>query len=156
MTPRDTFNMFVRPAAADYETAPGAVHRAVSALCHIDALAEEVWHATNKPEGSKRRYRDYLKGKCIELGYAWDIHDIHKHGMLTSREPILPNGRRPQVVRLWPAVTQILGQQNMFMFRTGGQFVNLTLRDGTVVRALEVIKKCADWWDAELSRLGWP
>jgi hypothetical protein len=71
MTPRDTFNTFVRPAAADCQTDPGAPHRAVSALCHIDALAEEVWHVTNKPEGSVRRYRSSLQQKCVELGHAW-------------------------------------------------------------------------------------
>jgi hypothetical protein len=78
MTPRETFNTVVLPAAADCEAAPGAVHRAVSALCHIDALAEEVWHATKRPEGKVSQYRCSLQRKCIELGYAWDIHDIHK------------------------------------------------------------------------------
>lgn len=155
MTPRDIFNTFVRPAAADYEAAPGAAHRAVSALCHIDALAEEVWRATNKPEGKPRRYRDYLKGKCIELGYARDVHDIHKHGMLT-RQTTLPNDKRPQVVRIGPTMMTPVSLQNVFVFQTGGQFVNLTLRDGTAVRALDVIKRCVEWWDVELSSLGWP
>jgi hypothetical protein len=40
--PRDFFDAYVKPAIADCESDPGAVHRAVSALCHIDALAEEV------------------------------------------------------------------------------------------------------------------
>jgi len=75
MTPRDTFNTFVSPAAADCQSDPGATHRAVSALCHIDALAEEVWHATKRPEGSVPRYRNSLQEKCVELGYAWDVHE---------------------------------------------------------------------------------
>ena len=29
--------------AVDCETVPGAAHRAVAALCQVDALAEEVW-----------------------------------------------------------------------------------------------------------------
>jgi hypothetical protein len=154
MTPRDTFNIFVLPAMKDCEADHGARHRAVSALCHIDALAEEAWHATNKPEGSKRRYRDTLRARCAELGYAWDVHDIHKHGKLTSREPVLPNGRRPQVVHIGGAF-----QSNAFQadaFQVGSPDVVLTLRDGTTVRALDVIKKCVGWWDAELRQLDWP
>ena len=150
-TPRDTFNIFVLPAMKDCEADPGAMHRAVSALCHIDALAEEVWHATNKP-GPLRRYRDDLRGKCAELGYAWDIHDIHKHGMLIQRDPVLPNGRRPQVVHIGGVF-----QSNVFSnaFQIGTPDVVLTLRDGTTVSALAVIKRCVGWWDDELRRLGW-
>ena len=55
--------------------------------------------STNKPEGSVRRYRSSLQQKCVELGYAWDVHDIHKHGLLT-RASTLPNDKRPQVVRI--------------------------------------------------------
>jgi hypothetical protein len=153
MTPRDTFNTFVRPAAADCQSDPAAPHRAVSALCHIDALAEEVWHATNKPEGLVRRYRNSLQEKCVELGYAWDVHDIHKHGLLT-RTSTLPNNERPQVVRIGQAF-----QSNVFqndVFQVGRTDVVLRLRDGTAVRALDVIQKCVQWWDAELLRLGWP
>lgn len=153
MTPRDTFNTFVSPAAADCQSDPGATHRAVSALCHIDALAEEVWHATKRPEGSVRRYRNSLQEKCVELGYAWDVHDIHKHGLLT-RTSTLPNNERPQVVRIGQAF-----QSNVFqndVFQVGRTDVVLRLRDGTAVRALDVIQKCVQWWDAELLRLGWP
>jgi hypothetical protein len=153
MTPRDTFNTFVSPAAADCQSDPGATHRAVSALCHIDALAEEVWHATKRPEGSVPRYRNSLQEKCVELGYAWDVHDIHKHGLLT-RTSTLPNNERPQVVRIGQAF-----QSNVFqndVFQVGRTDVVLRLRDGTAVRALDVIQKCVQWWDAELLRLGWP
>jgi hypothetical protein len=153
MTPRDTFNTFVSPAAADCQSDPGAPHRAVSALCHIDALAKEVWHATKRPEGSVRRYRNSLQEKCVELGYAWDVHDIHKHGLLT-RTSTLPNNERPQVVRIGQAF-----QSNVFqndVFQMGRTDVVLRLRDGTAVRALDVIQKCVQWWDAELLRLGWP
>jgi hypothetical protein len=155
MTPRDTFKAFVVPAAADCEEAPGALHRAVSALCHIDALAEEVLRATKRPETPKQ-YRDALAGQCVELRYAWDIHDIHKHGMLDRRVPVLPNGKRPQVaIRRQPF--QVITPLNPIrVYQTGGGNVILTLQDGTAVSALEVIKKCVSWWDTELSRLGWP
>ena len=125
MTARDTFNAYVRPALKDCEADPGAGHRAVSALSHIDALAEEVWLATNKPEGEKWRYRESLRSKCAELGYAWDVHDIHKHGKL-GRVPILPNGRRPQVVQIGEAF-----QSNAFSdaFQIGSPEVVLTLQD---------------------------
>jgi hypothetical protein len=151
MTPRDTFNTFVVPAMKDCEADPGATHRAVSALCHIDALAEEVWRATNKP-GGLRSYRGTLRGKCPELGYAWDIHDIHKHGKLNEREPVLPNGRRPQVAHIGGVF-----QSNVFSsaLQIGAPDVVLTLRDETTVRALDVIKKCVGWWDDELRQLGW-
>lgn len=154
MTPRDTFNMFVLPAAKDCEADHGAMHRAVSALCHIDALAEEVWHATKRPKGKVSDYRRSLQRKCIELGYAWDAHDIHKHGMLTRRMPTLTNGKRLQVVRIGQGFQSNAFQNNVF--QTGRPDVVLTLRDGTTVRALDVIKQCVQWWDAELSRLGWP
>jgi len=154
MTPRDTFNSFVRPALQDCEAKPGVLHRAVSALCHIDALAEEVWRATKKPKASVARYRKSLQTKCIELGYAWDIHDIHKHGMLTRRVPTVPNGRRPQVVHIGGVFQSNVFQANVFQI--GTPHVILMLRDGTKLRALEVIKKCVQWWDAELGRLGWP
>lgn len=75
--------------AKDCEADPGATHRAVSALCHIDALAEEVWNGIGKPEGTPTRYNS-LAGKCIDLSYAWDVHDIHKHGKLDRREPTMP------------------------------------------------------------------
>ncbi len=157
MTPRDTFNTFVRPAAEDCEADPGAVHRAVSALCHIDALAEEVWHATKKPKGKVYLYRRFLQSQCVELGYAWDVHDIHKHGMLTKRVPTLPNGKRPQVVQVGHAAFQSSAfQGNAFQVGGSSPDVVLTLRDGTIVRALEVIKTCVQWWDEELHRLDWP
>jgi len=154
MTPRDTFNILVLPSMQDCEADHGARHCAVSALCHIDALAEEVWHTTNKPEGSKRRYRDTLRAKCAELRYAWDVHDIHKHGMLDRRVPVLPNGRRPEVAHIGGAF-----QSNVFQataFQVGSPDVVLTLQDGTTVRALDVIKTCVGWWDAEVRQLGWP
>jgi hypothetical protein len=99
-TPRDFFEAYVMPAVADCEADPGAVHRTVSALCHIDALAEEVWHAKPQVATSSAAYRGALKSKLIELAYAWDVHDIHKHGTLTRRTPVLPNGRRPEVVQV--------------------------------------------------------
>jgi hypothetical protein len=150
-TPRGTFKIFVRPAMKDCEADPGATHRAVSALCHIDALAEEVWQATTNKPGGLRRYRDTLRAKCAELGYAWDVHDIHKHGMLTQRDPVLPNGRRPQVVRVGWSYSDAFSDA----FQIGTPDVVLTLRDETTVRALDVIKKCVGWWDDELHRLGW-
>jgi hypothetical protein len=162
MTPRDTFNTYVRPALQDCEAEPGALHRAVSALCHIDVLAEEVWRATkaNQPRGGKRKYRRSLAHQCIELGYAWDIHDFHKHGALTEdRAPILPNGRRPRViiVRRRPPMQVIQPGAYIHVFQTGGTpTVMLELPDGKPLRALEVIKRCVEWWDAELGRLGWP
>jgi hypothetical protein len=154
MTPRDTFNTFVRPAAEDCEADPGATHRAVSALCHIDALAEEVWKGIGKPEGTPTLYRDSLAGKCIELAYAWDVHDIHKHGKLDRREPTLPNDKRPKVKHIGGAFQSNAFQANAFQIGTPD--VVLTLRDGTTVSALDVIKKCVRWWDAELRQLGWP
>ena len=75
------------------------------------------------------------------------MHDIHKHG---TRASTLPNDKRPQVVRIGQAF-----QHNAFQndaFQTGTPDVVLRLRDGTAVRALDVIKTCADWWDAELGR----
>src|SRR5262245_50560723 len=97
MEPRDFFNQYVRPARADCEAEPAALHRAVSALINIDALAGVVWNATN-PTKEPFQYREKLKSMLIELAYAWDVHDIHKHGVLTRRTPILPNGRRPEVM----------------------------------------------------------
>jgi hypothetical protein len=153
MTPRDTFNQFVRPALSDCKAEPAALHRAVSALCHIDGLAEEVWNEV-RLRGGPGKYREMLKGKCIELAYAWDVHDIHKHGMLTRRTPVLPNGRRPEVVRVGGVF-----QNNVFqsdVFDIGDDEVVLTLRDGTQIQALQVIETCVGWWDSELARLGWP
>jgi len=99
MTPRDMYNQYLVPSLKDCEADRGAVHRAVSALCHIDALAEEVWQAA-KPKPTKKhwQFRAALRRRCDELGYAWDIHDIHKHGMLDRPTRVLPNGRRPTVV----------------------------------------------------------
>ena len=99
-TPRDFYNTYVKPAVADCEAEPKAMHRAVSALCHIDALAEEVWHAKPEVSPSSFVYRTALKGRQVELAYAWDVHDFHKHGTLTKRTPLLPNGRRPEVVEI--------------------------------------------------------
>jgi hypothetical protein len=121
-------------------------------LCHIDVLAEAVWQAT-KAEGSKRRYRESLRAECAELGYAWDVHDIHKHGKLEQRVPMLPNGRRPQVVCVGKVFQRTVFQGNVF--QVGKPDVVLTLEDGAMVRALDVIKTCVQWWDAELHRLGW-
>jgi hypothetical protein len=158
MTPRDAFKTFVLPAVKDCEADPGALHRVVSALFLIDALAEEVWNSTNKPEGTPTRYREALAAKCTELGYAWDVHDIHKHGKLDRRVPILPNDKRPQVVLIRRQTHHMVTPTQPFIvWQTGGwPVVILTLQDGTTVRALDVIKKCVGWWDAELSRLGWP
>ena len=152
VTPRDFFNTYVRPALKDCEAEPDALHRAVSALCHIDALAEEVWNASHKRVG-KRKFREQLRSRCAELGYAWDIHDIHKHGMLDKRAPMLSNGRRPEVVR-----TEGAFQSDAFSdaFQVDSTDVILTLHDKTQMRALAVIKKCIDWWDVELGKLGWP
>jgi hypothetical protein len=152
-TPRDTFNTFLRPSAKDCKADSGAVHLAVSALCHIDVLAEEVWQG-KKMEGSRRGYRESLRVGCAELGYAWDVHDIHKHGMLDQRVPVLPNGRRPQVVHIGKVFQRNVFQPNVF--QVGTPDVVLKLQDGTTVRALDVIKTCVQWWDAELRRLGWP
>jgi hypothetical protein len=152
MAPRDIFNQYILPALSDFKNEPAALHRAVSALCHIDALAEEVWSAT-KLDPNPRRYRETLKSKLIDLAYAWDVHDIHKHGMLNKRIPILPNGRRPDVVLVGCAFQSNMVQSNAF--QVGKLEVVLTLHDGTQVRALKVIEACVDWWDSELTRLGW-
>src|SRR5262245_30697756 len=152
MTPRGFFEIYVKPAVADCEAEPKAMHRAVSALCHIDALAEEVWRAKREVSRSPRAYRTALKARQIELAYAWDVHDIHKHGTLTQRTPVLFNRRRPEVV-------QVVGgfQKNAFSgFQTGKPAVFLALRDGKRIAALVVIRTCSQWWDQELATLGWP
>lgn len=74
--------------------------------------------------------------------------------MLTRRVPVLPNGRRPEVVYIGGAFQRNVFQANVF--QAGSPDVVLTLEDNTTVRALDVIKKCVGWWDAELGRLGWP
>ena len=153
-TPRDFFDAYVKPAIADCEADPGAVHRAVSALCHIDALAEEVWHAKPDVAAKSSAYRTALKGKLAELAYAWDVHDIHKHGTLTKRTPVLPNGRRPEVVLVGTVFQSNVFQNNVF--QVGKPKVMLTLQDGKQIAAIDVIRACAQWWDQELTKLGWP
>jgi hypothetical protein len=151
--PRDFFDAYVKPAIADCESDPGAVHRAVSALCHIDALAEEVWHAKPQIATSSSAYRTALKGKLVELAYAWDVHDIHKHGTLTRRTPVLPNGRRPEVVQVERAFDPEVFDPNVF--DVGGPMVILTLQDGKQIAAIDVMRTCAQWWSQELAALGW-
>ena len=154
MTPRDFFDTYVKPAVADCEADLGALHRVVSALCQIDTLAEEVWHAKPGVGAGLRAYREALKVRRIELAYAWDVHDIHKHGALTQRTPVLPNGRRPEVIQV-----EAIFQKNVFdpaLFPTGGDKVVLTLQDGRQIGALVVIRTCVQWWDQELATLGWP
>jgi hypothetical protein len=154
-TPRNFFDDYVRPAVADCEADPGAVHRAVSALCHIDALAEEVLHAKPEVGGpGPSAYRTALKDRQVELAYAWDVHDIHKHGTLDRRTPVLPNGRRPEVVQV-----AAVFQKNVFdpaIFQVGGPKVVLALQDGKQIGALAVIRTCVQWWDRELTKLGRP
>jgi hypothetical protein len=51
-----------------------------TALCHIDALAEEVWNGKPGMGGDPTAYRKAL----TRLAYAWDVHDCHKHGTLRA------------------------------------------------------------------------
>jgi hypothetical protein len=97
-------------------------------------------------------YREVLKGRQVELAYAWDVHDFHKHGTLDRRTPVLPNGRRPEVVQIAAAF-----QKNAFSnaFQVGGPFVVIT-QAGKQIGVLAVIRTCVKWWDQELARLGWP
>jgi hypothetical protein len=154
MTPRDFFNQYVLPAQRAFEADPGALLHAVAALTQIDILAEQVWPLVGKPQCKKRKFREHLRQTCAELGYAWDVHDIHKHGMLTLRAPVLPNGRRPEVVYVGGAFDPNVFDPNVF--DVGDPEVVLTLQDGSTVTALEVVKRGVEWWDQELSRLGWP
>ena len=79
MSPRDTFNQYVLPALKDLEQDPAALHRAVSTLSFIDALAEDVWNE-RRPTQEVGSFRDSLAAQFVELAYARDDHDIHKHG----------------------------------------------------------------------------
>ena len=142
------------PAKTDCEADPGALHRAVSALCHIDVLAEEVWHAKPEVDSSSGAYRTALKARQIELAYARDVHDIHKHGTLSRKTTVLPNGRRPEVVQVAEAFQNNVFQPNVF--QVGGPSVVLILQDGNRISALAVIQTCVQWWDQELAALGWP
>ncbi len=153
-TPRDFFKVYVKPAVADCEADPGAVHRTVSALCHIDALAEEIWHAKPQLAQSSSAYRTALKDTLIELAYARDVHDIHKHGTLTRETRVLPNGRRPEVVQVGGIFDPKIFDPAIF--DVGESKVVLTLQGGEHIDALRVIRTCAQWWDQELSQLGWP
>jgi hypothetical protein len=139
MSPRDTFDQYVFPSMKDFEANP-AKHRAVSALSYIDALAEDVWNAVGRPGKSAGDYRSSLAKDLIELAYARDVHDIHKHGMLDRKSVVLPNGRRPEVVYIGGAL----------------HAVALTLKDGRTVTALDVARKCVNWWERKLTELGWP
>jgi hypothetical protein len=152
-TPRDFFEAYVKPAISDCEADPRAVHRTVSALCHIDAIAETVWHANPQVAKSSWTYREMLKGKLVELAYARDVHDIHKHGTLTKRTPVLPNGRRPEVVQVEGAFDPGVFDPNVS--DVGGPTVILTLQDGKQIAAIDVIRTCGHWWDQELAALGW-
>ena len=152
MTPRDMFNQYLVPSRNDCEADPSAVHRAVSALCHIDALAEEVWQALAKPTRQPWQFREALRRRCVELGYAYDIHDIHKHGMLYKHKPVLPNGRRPTVAYIGGAFSAGFSPG----FQIGTPVVIITLHDGTTVKALDVVRTSVQWWDTELRALGWP
>jgi hypothetical protein len=153
MTPRDFFNQYVLPAQKAFEADPGVVLHAVTALTQIDILAEQVWLLAGKPQG-KRKFREHLSQTCVELGYAWDVHDIHKHGMLTERVSVLPNGRRPEVVYVGGSFDPSVFDPNVF--DVGDPKVVLNLQDGSAVTALDVVKKGVEWWNQELSRLGWP
>jgi hypothetical protein len=154
MTPRDFFNQYVLPAQRAFEADPGVVLHAVAALTQIDILAEQVWPPAGKPQGTMRKFREHLTQTCIELGYAWDVHDIHKHGVLTKRVPVLPNGRRPEVVYVGGAFDPNVFDPNVF--DVGDPKVLLHLQAGSTVTALDVVKKGVEWWNQELSRLGWP
>jgi hypothetical protein len=110
-TPRDFFEAYVMPAVADCEADPGAVHRTVSALCHIDALAEEVWHAKPQVATSSAAYRGALKSKLIELAYAWDVHDIrskdrHASNVGTCADRSRISMKEAHQIRYW---TEALG-----------------------------------------------
>ena len=118
-----------------------AKHRAVSALSYIDVLAEDVWNAIGRQPGrSAGDYRDILAKDLIELAYARDVHDIHKHGMLGRKSLVLPNGRRPEVTYIG----------------AGLHAVALTLQNGRTIIALEVARTCVNWWERKLTQLGWP
>src|SRR5262245_58757850 len=139
MSPRNTFDQYVFPSLKDLEANPVLPHLAVSALSNIDALAEDVWDAIGRP-GTSANYRDTLAADLIELAYARDVHDIHKHGMLGRKSLVLPNGRRPEVTYI----------------RAGVHAVALTLQNGRTSIALEVARTCVDWWERKLTQLGWP
>ena len=139
MSPRDTFDQYVFPSLKDFEANPFAPHRAVCVLSNIDVLAEDVWNTIGQGK-SAADYRDGLRNDLIELAYARDVHDIHKHGMLGRKNRVLPNNRRPEVVYIGG----------------GLDAVALTLQDGNKVTALDVARKCVQWWERKLTELGWP
>jgi hypothetical protein len=150
-------NEYVLPAVDDFKNNPASTHLAIHALSQIDILAEQMWldikRQPTSAHGTIYKFREAFRMKHPELGYAWDVHDIHKHGYLSRRVPVLPNDRRPTVACVGGAFQSGAFQSDAF--QVGTEATVLTLQDNSQIEVAQVIAVCLAFWETELKNYGY-
>jgi len=158
MHPRAFFEIYVAPTIDEWRSDSGNIRLSVLALCQLDILAEHVIIHRNpniKREAIAAKRRKLCeKQPALEL--AWDVHDTHKHGPLTEAKKVkrirlISRGQQPSIIRQGAAFQANAFQTNAF--QTGTKKVTLTLDNGTIQDAENVIEACLAYWSTELRRI---
>jgi hypothetical protein len=139
--PRDFFEKMVKPVYEAWLADPLIEWKAKAAVSNADTMAERVFTYWEKQDNTKvaktraaAQYRTHLRENvCADFGLIWDIHDGHKHVVLSR-----PNR---QVTRFdQTGVGQMAYGEGVFgegVYGGGGQMV-VELDDGSK-RALSAV-----------------
>lgn len=142
------------PAIADWQRNSLNVRLATIAICQLDILTEKIINHLN-PGVSRQGVileRDRLTTVFSGLGVLRDVHDTHKHGLLTRRSAKITQGQPLEIHSYGGAI----GSMPIGAAPIGGTLNELAIEldDGTRFNVPVTISSCVAFWRTEMDRLG--
>lgn len=149
MHPRQFFLDFVEPTVADWMAQPLGARHAIIALCEIDNLAEHFIQHTQPSLTKVAHARDALGAMMHDLAIARDVHDTHKHGLLSRKSATITQGQKPKPGRRDGAFSEGFSAG----FQIGEPALVVIADDHAHHYVDDVIQNAVTYWRAEIAQL---
>jgi len=156
-TPRDFFETILEPCYRAWLSDPLTEWKAKAAVSNADTMAERVFHYWKSRDTSQiagatvpSKYRTYLRENvCSDFGLVWDIHDGHKHMVLSRSNRQVTRSDQTGVRKMG------YGQGRYGEGAYGGTAqIIVELNDGSTRALSTIMSNVMDMWVRLLQRMG--
>ena len=156
-TPREFFDKMLKPAYEAWLSDPLSEWKAKAAVSNADTMAERTFNYWEKRDRAKvagaklaSQYRTHLRVNiCGDFGLIWDIHDGHKHTMLSRANRQVTTSDQTGIAQLgWGQ-----GGYGEGVYGGGDQIV-VQLDDGSKRALSAVMLNVMAMWEKVLERMG--
>jgi hypothetical protein len=156
-TPRDFFEKILKPSYEAWVSDPLTEWKEKAAVSNADTMAERVfryWKSRNASQiagaTDPSKYRTHLRENvCADFGLVWDIHDGHKHMVLSRANRQVTTSDQTGVRKMG------YGQGRYGEGAYGGtDQIIVELDDGSTRALTAVMSNVMKMWEQILKRMG--